>query len=203
VATIEKVKNKKRLVSATTIIVAVLILVIAANAVVWKNRLAKNSELDLLTGQIAQVSREIKNSPEPPANLQARLTEASANLTAAQTVFPVQFNRNDIIDYIINLSRECKVEVLPISSQGWVVEKSSQLYPVLKLNATVTGSFTQTNEFIYKLQHGKYMTLIVPEISITRQTSTESSGSFSGEKTAVTVRVNISIYARPAAAKGN
>jgi hypothetical protein len=203
VATKETINKKKKLISATTIIVAALIIVIAANAFVWKNSLAKNSEVNSLTNQIANISHQIKGSPVPSADLQARLAEASANLSAAQTVFPVQFNRNDIIDYIIGLSRECKVEVLPITSQGWAVEKTSLAYPVLKLTATVTGSFTQTNDFIYKLQHGKYKTLLIPEIRVTRQSPADNSVSFSGDKTAVTVGLNIDIYARPAGAKGN
>ena len=202
-ATEEKKNNMKRLFSATLIIVAALIIVIAANALVWKNRLDKGSEINLLTGEIARVSREIKNSPDPPADLQSRLAAARADLTAAQTAFPAQFNRNDIIDYIINLSRECQVEVLPISSQGWVAEKASQSYPVLKLNATLTGSFAQANEFIDKLKNGKYGTLLIPEISFTRLSSPDSSGVFSGEQTMVTARLSISIYARPDADKGN
>jgi Tfp pilus assembly protein PilO len=203
VKTKKKVKNKKRLVSANTIILAALIIIIAVNTLVWKNRFEKLAEINLLTGQIANVTQEIKKTQEPAANLQARLNEASANLTAAQTALPAQFNRNDIIDYIIGLSRECQVEVLPVSSEGWVVEKTSQSYPVLKLTATITGSFTQTNEFIYKLQHGEYKALVIPEISITRQSSSDNSTLFSGENTMVTVRLSISIYARPAAAKGN
>jgi hypothetical protein len=95
------------------------------------------------------------------------------------------------------------VEVLPISSQGWAVEKMGQSYSVLKLNGTITGSFTQANEFIYRLQNGKYQTLSVPEIAINRQSAAGGTGAFSGDNTTVTVRLNISIYARPSAAKGS
>jgi hypothetical protein len=80
------------------------------------------------------------------------------------------------------------------------VEKLSQSYPVLKLNGTITGSFSRANEFIYRLQTGKYETLSVPEIAITRQSPPDSAGSFSGDNTMVTVRLGISIYARPSAA---
>jgi hypothetical protein len=204
VATTEKVKNEKRLVSATMIILAALVIIVAANAIVWKNRLGKNSEINTLNTEIAHVSRELRTLPAPSSDLQARLIEANANLTTAQKLLPVQFDRNDLVDYMIILSRECQVEVLPITSQGWVTEKVSQSYPVLKLTGTISGTFTHVNDFIYKLQHGKYKALLIPEISYTRQSSPDSSGSFSGEKTMVIARFSVNIYARVATAdKGN
>ena len=48
------------------------------------------------------------------------------------------------------------MEVLPIASQGWTADQSNQSHSVLKLTGTITGSFTQANEFIYRLQHGEY-----------------------------------------------
>jgi hypothetical protein len=203
VETVEKKGNKKGLLSATSIIIAALVIIIAANGVVWKNRLARSAEIDLLSGQLNQVSQNMTRAPAPPSDLEVRLALAKAGLTAAQTALPPEFNRNDVIDYIINLAKECRVEVLPISSQGWAVEKMGQSYPVLKLNGTITGSFTQANEFIYRLQNGKYQTLSVPEIAINRQSAAGGTGAFSGDNTTVTVRLNISIYARPSAAKGS
>jgi hypothetical protein len=200
VETIKKNKNKKGLLSATTIIVAALVIAIAANGLVWKNRLAQSAEIDLLSGELNQVSQNITRVPALPADLEVRLDLARAGLTAAQTALPPEFNRNDVIDYIINLAKECRVEALPISSQGWMVEKIGQSYPVLKLNFIITGSFTQANEFIDRLQNGKYQTLSVPEIAITRQSAPDSTGTFSGDNTMVTVSLNISIYARPSAA---
>lgn len=200
VETAETKKSKRKLPSATAIILAALIIVIiVANAVVWKNRLPRSAEIASLTTEISQVSQEIRKTPAPPSNLQARLTEATANLTAAQTVLPPEFNRNNIIDYIINLSRACQVEVLPIASQGWTEEKGGQFYQVLKLTATLTGSFTQANDFIYRLQHGEYKTLVVPELSFTRRSSPDSAAIFSGDNTMVAVKLSIAIYARPAA----
>jgi hypothetical protein len=197
----EKEKNKKGLFSATAIIMGALLIVIVANVVVWNNRLAKNAAVDSLTGEINQVSQQIQKIASPAADLEARLADAQAGLAAAQAVLPDEFNRNDIIEYIINLASECQVEVLPISSQGWTVEKDNS---VLKLNGTLTGSFTKANEFISRLQYGKYETLVIPDISLTRQDGPVGTGTFSGDGTTVSVRLSISVYARPAAiVKGN
>jgi hypothetical protein len=199
-AMVEKGKKTKQLLSATSIIIAALVIVIAANGIVWKNRLDKGAEIDLLTGEIDRVSQETQKATVTTTDFESRLVEARAGLAAAQMVFPPEFNRNDIIDYIINLARECQVEVLPISSQGWAVEKvGGQSYSVLKLSGTVTGTFTRANEFISRLQNGKYETLLVPEISFTRQSAPVGTGTFSGDNTMVTVRLSISVYARPAA----
>jgi hypothetical protein len=196
-------EKKKKLVSMTTIIFAVLIIFIAANAVVWKNYFGKSSEINTLTGDVARVSREINKIPEPASDLQSKMSAANAALTAAQGVFPAEFNRNDIIDYIVNLSRECKVEVLPVNSQGWVIDKSNQEYPVLKLSAILTGTFARANDFINKLQNGKYETLVIPELNYAQQSLSDNiSGSFSAEKTNVSVKLSISVYAHTTAVKG-
>jgi hypothetical protein len=182
--------------SPTAIITVVLIIIVAASAVIWKNRLDKSAEINSLTAEINQVSQEIQEISPPAPDLEARLAEARSALAAAQTAIPPEFNRNDIIDYIISLSRECQVEVLPLSSQGWLVENG---YPVLKLDATITGTFTRTNDFISRLQSGKYETLTVPEMSIARQSTGTGAGALSGDETMVATRLSISIYARSAA----
>ena len=201
--TAEKKRNIKKLFSVTSVLIALLVIAIAANGVVWKDRLARSAEISLLNSELSQVSHNIAAAPAPPGDLQVKLAMATAALTAAQTAIPPEFNRNDAIDYIINLAKECQVEAMPISSQGWLVEKTDPSYPVLKLNTAITGTFTRANEFIYKLQHGKYPGLVVPEIGITRTSSPDNAGAFSGDNTKVTVRLNISIFARPAGAKGN
>jgi hypothetical protein len=195
VKTIEKEK-KNKLVSLNTIIIAALIVFMAANTIVWKNYLGKNSEISALNADTAKITREIEKIPDPASDLQFKLAEANAGLSAAQTALPSDFNRNDIIDYIVNLSRECKVEVLPITSQGWITEKNSQGYPILKLNATLTGTFAQANNFINKLQYGKYETLVIPELNYTQQFSSDNSSNFSAAQTSVSVRLSISVYAR-------
>jgi hypothetical protein len=195
VKTIEKEK-KNTLVSLNTIIIAALIVFIAANTIVWKNYLGKNSEIYALNADAAKITREIEKIPDPAPDLQLKLAEANAGLTAAQNALPPEFNRNEIIDYIVNLSRECKVEVLPITSQGWITEKNSQGYPILKLNATLTGTFTQANDFINRLQYGKYETLVIPELNYTQQFSSDNSSIFSAAQTNVSVKLSISVYAR-------
>jgi hypothetical protein len=188
-------KLKKRLASTTMIIVAALIVVIAANSVMWKNRLGKSAEIASLTGETNQVRQEISRIATPVPDLAGRLAEATANMTAAQAVFPPVFNRNDIIDYIIRLSRDTHVEVLPINSEGWKTESTNPSRSILTLTGTVTGTFTQTTDFIDKLQHGDYPALVIPEVVFTRVSGTSGAMAFSGDNTTVTARMTINIYA--------
>jgi hypothetical protein len=74
--------------------------------------------------------------------------------------------------------------------------KNSQGYPILKLNATLTGSFAQANDFINKLQYGKYETLVIPELNYTQQLSSDNSSNFPAVQTSVSVKLSISVYAR-------
>ncbi len=197
----EKNKNKKTI-SMTTLIACALIIIVAANIIVWKNRFDKNAEISSLTTEMSSVTRETRTITGTTSDLESRLAAEKAALASVQGNFPAQFNRNDIIDYIINLSRECEVEVLPITSQGWLAENTGQSYNVLKLNATIAGTYAQVNDFIYKLQHGSYETLVTPEISISRGSPPVSAESFSGVDTLVTAKLNITIYARPDSGQG-
>jgi hypothetical protein len=200
VETATKKGNVKGLLSATSVIVALLVIVIAANGVIWKNRLARSAEITSLETDLGQVNRNIARVPAPPDNLDVKMTAAAAALSAAQTALPPEFNRNDAVDYILKLAEECQVQAMPISSQGWAVEKTGQPYATLKLNTTVNGAFSRVNDFIYRLQHGKYPTLAVPEIDMTRSSDPDLTGAFSGDNTEVSVRLNITIYARLSAA---
>jgi hypothetical protein len=204
VETATKKGNVKGLLSATAVIVALLVIVIAANGVVWKNRLARSAVITGLETDLVQVNRNIARIPAPLDDLDVKMAAATAALSAAQTALPPEFNRNDAVDYILKLAEECQVLAMPISSQGWAVEKTALPYVTLKLNTTVNGDFSRVNDFIYRLQHGKYPTLAVPEIDMTRSSDPDLTSDFSGENTDVSVRLSIIIYARlPTADAGN
>lgn len=188
-------KLKKRIASTTTIFLAALIVVIAANGLLWKNRLGKSAEIASLTAETTKFRQEINKIPAPATDLASRLAEATANMTAAQVLFPAVFNRNDIIDYIIRLSRESHVEVLPINSQGWTTDVNTPSSSVLTLTGMVSGNFTQATDFISRLQHGNYPALVIPELSFTNGTVTSGAAAFNGDNTTVTVRMTINIYA--------
>ncbi len=198
-----KKENIKKLFSMTSLLIVLLVVAIAANGIVWKDRLGRSAEIAALNTELSQVSHDIARAPAPPTDLEIKLALATAGLTAAQAAVPPEFNRNDAVDYIINLAKECQVEALPISSQGWAADKTDPSYHILKLNTAITGTFTHANDFIDKLQNGRYPALVVPEISITRDSSPDTAGTFSGDDTKVTVRLDISIYARLTAAKGS
>jgi hypothetical protein len=187
--------SKKIIVSTSIIVLAVVVLIVAGNAFIWKGRLAKSSEIDSLTVQLAQVKQGIRNTPALSPDLQARLSAATANLTAAQTVLPQQFDPDDLIEYIIALSRVSSVEVLPITSGIWAADPVNPSRSVLRLTCVVTGSFNKANDFIDSLQNGRYKALLTTGMSFTRVPGTPSDGDFSGASTKVTVSLNISVYA--------
>lgn len=191
---LEKTKKKrKRFISVPLVIAILLVGIIVANIIVWQEHLRKRAEADTLTGQIAQVYLKIKEVPEPPDDLAARLETAQVELKAAETAIPAAINRNDVIDYIIDLADEFQVEVVPLIVEGWIPENAGGSYSALKLNVTVTGSLFGVTSLISELQESKYKSLNITNLTITRQNKPGVSSGF-GDNTPVTVGMDIALY---------
>jgi len=190
----EKTKKKRRIfISATLIMTVLLVGIIVANILVWQDHLGKRAEADTLTDKIAQVNQKIKEVPEPPDNLAAGLEAAQAELRAAETVIPAIINRNDVIDYIIDLADKCRVEAVPLIVEGWIPQNAGAPYSALKLNVTVTGSLAGVTSLISGLQDSQYKSLTITNLTITRQNQPGISSGF-GDDTPVTVGMNIALY---------
>jgi cytoskeletal protein RodZ len=191
---LEKTKKKRKIfISATLVMTVLLVGIIVANILVWQDHLGKRAGADTLTDQIAQVNQKIKEVPEPPDNLAARLEAAQAELKAAETAIPATINRNDVIDYIIDLADECQVEAVPLIVEGWIPQDAGAPYSALKLNVTVTGSLAGVTSLISGLQDSKYKSLTITNLTITRQNQPGVSSGF-GDDTPVTVGMNIALY---------
>ena len=185
-------KNIKRIFSLTSLGVILLVFVIVANVIVWRNNEDKRTQIDDLNSEISHVHQNIAGTPQPPDDLESRLAAAKAELAATQNTFPSAVNRNDVIDYIIGVAAECRVEVVPLVVVGWSPEKPGQSYRVLRFSGTVTGYLEDTNDFMTRLQEGKYPTLIITECSVQRINDADLSNP---ERNAqVTVDLSIALY---------
>ncbi len=186
-------RNKKKLFSITSIGLIVLVIIVVANIVVWKDHLGERAQIDVLNNEISHVHQRIGETPQPPQNLEVKLETVKAELAAVQNVFPGTVNRNDVIDYIIDVAEECQVQVVPLISQGWVTENAGQSYRVLKLSGTVTGSLEQATNFISKLQGSKYPTMTITELTVQRLDGLDISNL--EDNIQVAVNMNIALYA--------
>jgi hypothetical protein len=190
---LEKTRQKhKALISATTLMVVMLVGIIVANVLVWQGHFRNRAEAAALTGSIAAVDQKIMDVPAPPDDLGARLETAQADLEAAETALPSSISRNDVIDYIIDLAADCGVEAIPIVIDGWSPESPGSSYSVLKLNVTLTGNLAGVTEMLAALQSSRYESLTISNLAIDREGAATSSGF--GDDTPVKVGMNIAVY---------
>lgn len=164
----DKSKNKKPSSLMSWLGVIVVIAIIVTNIIVWRDYFAEKSQIDVLKGEIAQVNQQTSEVAQPPFGLESQLLEAQSNLTAALQVFPANVDRNDVVDFIINTATECGVQMIPLISDGWVVESRGQSYLVLRYHGIVTGTLINASNFITLLRNGDYPTMIITGCSVDR-----------------------------------
>jgi len=184
-------RNVKRIISLTSLGVMVLVIVIAANVVVWKNNRDKQAQISVLNNEISQLQHKIKGTPAPSSDLVSRLTTAKVALAEAQKVLPGAINLNDVIDYIIDVAEQCQVQAVPLVSEG-LAPDSNQSYQVSTFSVTVTGSLENAMNYMTSLQGSKFPTLfitdcIIDKTEVTDYTRPENS-------TQVTVNLVIAVY---------
>jgi len=122
-----------------------------------------------LNRQIADATQKLAQMPQPSEDLEQRLEEAQANLTATESAFPGQVNSTHAINVILKLAEDVGVKAIPLITQPWAVEKNGEHdYYVLRLNVFVSGSFSQLATFTASLENGEFPTLIVEQLSVTR-----------------------------------
>lgn len=182
---------------------AIVILVIILVVVYYRlgmDYMNQRQEQEVLTSQITEVTQALGEIPQPTQNLEQLLEAAQANLAVEQSVFPSQVNTTRVIDTILRLAAECEVKAIPLVTDPWAIENIGEhSYYVFRLNVAVEGSFSQFVIFVSKLENGKFDTLIVENISVTRlsQQSEEESAedeSVAEETIPIMASLDIAIY---------
>ena len=188
----ENKRKKKKKLTLTSVGVILLVIIVAANIYLWKNQAGNRVQIDNFENQISLVQQKIGEMPEPADDLESRLEKVKAELAAAQEGFPGTVDRNEVLDYILNVAEECRVQIVPLVSDGWVIENIGQSYRVLKISGTISGSLENANSFITSLQNGKYPTLTISEFAVQRTDGSEVSVSESEMQ--VVVDLKIALY---------
>jgi hypothetical protein len=169
-----------------------LVIVIAANVYVYQARTADEVRKDSLSGNLAIMQEQVNQVAAPVDGLAAQLAAAQAAYTATQTGFPTVVDRNEVLDYLLDVAEENSVQILPLTSEGWMTEKKGQQYNVLSIVATVSGSLENVLDLIDILHHGKYPTLAISDCLVKRDIA--SSPGFPGEDMQVIVDIKLGIY---------
>jgi len=194
---VEPENNKRRLLSITSILAVILVVIVVANIVVWANHLNKRSQVNSLTDELAVINEDIQQMTIPPENLEAEIESARAAVSAATEDFPVSVNRNEVMDFILDIADSCGVRIIPLVSEGWSDEEAGASYRVLGFSGTVTGSIADTTKFIYELQNSRYKTLAITDITITSQPRLYPDNPTYRNDIPVSVSLSIAVYTCP------
>ena len=184
--------NKKNRIPVKWLAVIALIAIIIANFIVWKNYFGENSGIDALKSEVIAVGQQILEAEQPPSGLETKLQQATDNLTAALQGFPVNVDRNDVVDFILNTAEACDVQVLPLVSEGIGASYSGQSDLILRYSSTVTGKLNNATNFITMLRNGDYPTMVITECSVERVSGLDIDVSDSDLE--VTIEISFALY---------
>ena len=158
--------------------------------------LKQRQQHERLSYQIADATRALAQMPQPPEDLEQQFAAAQANLTAIESNFPSRVNSTRAINAILKLADDVGVKAIPLVTQPWSVEKNGEHdYYVLRLNVSVSGSFSQLEIFTDRLENGEFATLIVEQLSVTRADKSEEEN-VSDLTIPVSASLDLAIYTR-------
>jgi hypothetical protein len=189
--------KKKRKFPIVLLGVAVLIIVIVVNVVVWRGYFDKQAQAASLKVDVQHVNELIAQAAEPPSELEEQLAAAQAELDAL-TVFPQNVDRNDVFDFILNTADECQVTIIPLVSDGDSAGGAGKSYKILQYHGTVSGSLGNVCNFMTRLHSGQYPTMIITECTIQRVSQTGAVNSIND----VTVQVSLNLALYVSTARG-
>jgi hypothetical protein len=192
--------NLKRVISLTSLGVVLIVAVIVVNIVIWQNNNTKQSDVNLLKSEISRVQGNIAGIPAPPADLDARLAAANAAFNEAKNGLPGEIDTNDVMDYLINVAEQCRVEAVPLASEG-AASVSGKSYLEYDFSVTVTGSLANAADYVASLEGNDFPTLIILDCSVSKIEGTDFTKLEKDMQ--VTVNLSIAVYvASPTADEG-
>jgi hypothetical protein len=187
--TVQNKNKKKRKVSLNTLGIILLIVLAAANFYVLQAKNSSKSQIDYLITNTNMVLQQTARLEQPPDDLKSRLEAVKDEFAAIQADFPNTVDRNEVIDYILEVAGECGVQILPLISDGWTEQALGQSYNVLTVSATAEGNLGDVKKFMTNLQNGKYSTLTIPQCVVARG----SAPGIPADSDAIYVSVNMRI----------
>lgn len=185
-------EKKKRKFPIMLLGVAVLIIVIVVNVVVWQGYSDKQTQAASLEHEVLQVNELIAKAAAPPSGLEEQLAAAQAELATALAVFPKNVDRNDVYDFIVSTADECHVMVIPLATDADLDGGAGKSYKILQYHGSVSGSLGNVCNFMNKLRSGRYPTLMITECTV--QHALQEGAVNSINDITVQVSLNLQLY---------
>jgi hypothetical protein len=156
----EQTKKKTKLTLNTAGLI-LLVIIGVAYYYLWQARAGTAEQIADLSGNLTVVQMQSRLIKAPADGLQAQLTTLQAELAAAQSGFPNTLDRNEILDYLLDVASDNHVSILPVASDGWKSVVIGQPYRVLTIQALAQGSLKNVETFMTGIQTGRYPTLVI------------------------------------------
>lgn len=193
----EKKKNKKKI-TLNNIGLVLLVLLLAGCFYTWRARTAAEAQLSAISNNLTKAQTQMAALIDPADDLESELAAVKAQLAAAQDGFPNTLERNEVVDYLLDMAGNYDIDILPLQSYGWADLAIGQPYRVLKIAITARGSLENVENFMNGLHAGRYSTLVISGCQVSR--SDVLSPGFPGDDMQVTVNMEIRIYTVPSSA---
>jgi hypothetical protein len=192
------VYRRKTPLKTRNLLTALLVVVLlVAYYLMGTGYLKQRREHAALAFQLTDTTRALALIPNPPGDLEARLTAARDSREKVKDMLPGQMSSTSIVNTILKLADDGKVKAIPLITQPWTtVNMGGYECSVFRLSVTVTGTFPQLVSFVNQLENGELKTLIVEDISVYRATGT-SGGITPGKTAPVNASLNLAIYTQP------
>jgi len=187
------------------LIILLIIVLLVVYYLFGMDYMKQRKEHEALTSQITDVALALKQIPELPQDLEhdlergleQQLAAAKARLVTEQSAFPSKINSTEVINSILELGDDCEVKAIPLVTQPWSIENVGEHdYYVFRLNVAIEGSFSQLVNFISELENGKFKTLVVENLSVTRAAEQPEGETIPEGTVFVTASLDLAIYSQ-------
>jgi hypothetical protein len=184
--------KKKTKITLNAVGLILLVIIGAAYYCLWQARAGTEAQIADLSDNLTVDQMQIRAIKAPAEGLQAQLDTVQAELTAVKAGFPNTLDRNEVLDYLLDVAADHHIDILPVVSDGWTAVNLGQPYRVLKIGALAQGSLKDVENFMTTIQTGRYPTLVITGCQISR-TDAASAG-FPRDEMPVKVDMEIGVY---------
>lgn len=175
-----------------TVLITILLVVYAYLGIGY---MKQSGEREALTSQITEAIETLREIPKPPQDIEQRLAAAQASLVAEQSIFPIKVNSTEVVNTILELADDSGVKAVPLETEPWSIQDvGERVYYVFRLNVTVEGSLSHLSNFVSKLENGRFRTLVVEDLSVTRVSEPSEEEGVSEGTISVVASLDLAIY---------
>jgi Tfp pilus assembly protein PilO len=180
--------------------ILLIVVLVVVYCLIITNYLKQRDYKQALEVQVADANAALALIPQPPTDLEQRLASAQDSLAAVKDSFTIDTNDTRILNGILEIAKKNGVKAIPLATQPWVSEISSnQSYVVFRIDLQVSGTYPQLVSFLNQLENSEPKTLIIENLSVDTASGSSLLNSSARDILPINAKIRIAIYSSPAA----